>query len=316
MKALKLSVLLFTAIVLCSPPLNAETQCPRGIDSIAYPTLGVSQIGVQVTINGEGPFEFILDTGAQITVIDEALATQMALRPQGKIGIISVLQYSPSNLAQVASLKLGGKEATNMPVALQRLDHIRSVDSKIQGILGLDFLRRYDVLIDNTHRVVCLDDSHRMQFAILGDRVPVLRHRPATDSPLEVSPILIPVHLAGDRHQHTVLRIDSGSSAAVLFSNRAEILPWLQKSHASRGTVAGTHSRILLATIPEQNVHIADHFERRISFLTPIGDGHPTEKKLEDGLLPMALFKEILISFRDGFVIFNPHDSCPPEETN
>jgi hypothetical protein len=143
-----------------------------------------------------------------------------------------------------------------------------------------------------------------------------VHHEQGDADSLYVPPVLIPVRLQGERQQNTVLRVDSGSSAPLLFSNRSEILPWLQKAHASRGHVSGSNGHLLLATLPSQTVRIADHLERQIAFLTPIGDGSPRYREMEDGLLPTALFKEILISFRDGFVVFNPRDACPRLEAN
>jgi hypothetical protein len=307
---------LCAVVLYTSPHVQAEAHCPRGIEPISYRSLGLSQIGVQVTINGRGPFEFMLDTGAQITVVSPAIAGDLELHPQGTVGIVSVVRYAQADLVNIESLGLGPYRVTNLQVAIQSLDRLRSVNPEIQGILGIDFLRRFDLLIDNAHKALCLDDGRRMQFAILGERVMVVHREKAPDNSLYVPPILIPVHLSADGHQDTVLRIDSGSSAPILFSDRTEILPWLQKAHASRGSTSGTSSRLLLATIPEQSVRIGDRIERRISFLTPIGDGTPHAKAVEDGLLPTALFSEILISFRDGFVVFNPHDACPRPEPN
>jgi hypothetical protein len=295
---------------------HAAPQCPRGINGIPYRTLGLSQLGLQVMINDHGPFELIIDTGAQITVLDPALASLLGLHSRGTIGVLSVSKFAQSGLVDLESISVGPYRVSKLSVAIQNLDRLRSGHSEIQGILGLDFLMHFDLLIDNAHRLICLDESREMQAAILGDRIGVVRHDEANASSRYVAPVLVPVHLPGDREQNTVLRVDSGSSAPLLFSNRGVILPWLQKAHASSGNVSGTSNRLLLAALPAQSVRIADHLERQIVFLTPIGDGSHRYKEMEDGLLPTALFKEILISFRDGFVVFNPHDACPRPQLN
>jgi len=296
--------------------MQGETRCPRGIEPTSYQSLGASQIGVKVAINGRGPFEFMLDTGAQITVLDPAIASELDLHPKGAVGIVSVVSYALTDLVRVESFGLGPYRVSNLQVAIQSLDRLRSVNPEIQGILGIDFLGRFDMLIDNAHKALCFDDGRQMQFAVLGERVMVVHREKPADNSLYVPPILIPVHLPADGHRETILRIDSGSNAPILFSNRTEILPWLQKARGIRGNTSGNHSRLLLATIPEQSVRIADHTERRITFFTPIGDGTPYAKAIEDGLLPTALFSEILISFRDGFVVFNPRDACPRSQPN
>jgi len=317
MKVKRVCIALFLAIGACATTMmHAAPQCPRGINGIPYRNLGLSQIGLQVMIDDLGPFEFIIDTGAQITVLDPAIAARLGLRSRGTVGVLSVSRFAQSDIVDLESISIGPYRVAKLSVALQDLDRLRSSHSEIHGILGLDFLMHFDLLIDNAHRLICLDESREMQAAILGDRIGVVRHDEANASSRYVAPVLVPVHLPGDREQNTVLRVDSGSSAPLLFSNRGDILPWLQKAHASSGNVSGTSKRLLLAALPAQSVRIANHLERQIVFLTPIGDGSPRYKEMEDGLLPTALFKEVLISFRDGFVVFNPHDACPQPQLN
>jgi hypothetical protein len=38
-----------------------------------------------VGINQRGPFDFMVDTGSQVTVIDPSLAAQLELKPQGEV---------------------------------------------------------------------------------------------------------------------------------------------------------------------------------------------------------------------------------------
>ncbi len=43
-----------------------------------------------VAINQRGPFDLMVDTGSQATVIDPSLAAQLDLKPQGRVGLVSV----------------------------------------------------------------------------------------------------------------------------------------------------------------------------------------------------------------------------------
>src|SRR5947207_1700805 len=98
----------FCAVSLCtSQHVQAERLCPRGIEPISYKSLGQSQIGVEVTINGREPFEFMLDTGAQITVLNPAISNQLDLRPRGSVGIVSVVRHAQTGLVNVESMELG-----------------------------------------------------------------------------------------------------------------------------------------------------------------------------------------------------------------
>jgi hypothetical protein len=292
-----------------------EPRCPREIPPVEYQALEHSQIGVPVMINGRGPFEFMLDTGAQITIVDSTLASELDVHPEGTIGIVSVAHHAQADVVNLESLETGRHEVWNLRVAVQSLDQIRVLNPQVHGILGEDFLARFDLLIDNAHKVVCLDETRQMQQAILGERSAVLQEGVANRNLPFSQPVLVSIHLHGDRRQGTVMKLDSGSSAPVLFSSQGEILPWLQKMHASRGSVSGRHEEISLAAMPAQSVRITDHLERQIAFLTPISNETLYAKTGEGGLLPTALFKEIFISVRDGFVVFDPRDACPHAES-
>ena len=65
------AVLLLLAVV-SVPSLHAALSVPF---KLAQDTL----IIIPVTANGEGPFYFVLDTGAENTIVDTALAHKLAL---------------------------------------------------------------------------------------------------------------------------------------------------------------------------------------------------------------------------------------------
>jgi len=70
------SFVLATTII---PALSAETQCPGNVASLRFRLVNRYQIIVAVSINHSGPYNFLLDTGTQITTIDPALAAELHL---------------------------------------------------------------------------------------------------------------------------------------------------------------------------------------------------------------------------------------------
>ena len=87
-----------------SPEKNAQTaSVPLG-DWHGRPV-------VELTIAGEGPFRFILDSGAGVTVIDHALAGRFELKELGKTEIGSPLGGTvPATRLQLQDLRLGSNE--------------------------------------------------------------------------------------------------------------------------------------------------------------------------------------------------------------
>ena len=43
-----------------------------------------------MTVEGSGPYEFMVDTGSEFTIIDPALAAELQLQSKGSIGMTAV----------------------------------------------------------------------------------------------------------------------------------------------------------------------------------------------------------------------------------
>ena len=69
------------AIVL--PVLHAEPRCPGNVASLPFRFVNRHQIVLAVSINHTGPYNFQLDSGTQITMIDPSLAAELHLDTQG-----------------------------------------------------------------------------------------------------------------------------------------------------------------------------------------------------------------------------------------
>jgi hypothetical protein len=58
---------------------HAEEHCPRNIASVTPRVVARALIVIPVKINQSGPFDFMVDTGSQLTIVDPALASQLGL---------------------------------------------------------------------------------------------------------------------------------------------------------------------------------------------------------------------------------------------
>src|ERR1700733_2405820 len=69
--AFKAALFYFTVAALCQT-IQAQSQIPFRLVHNAL-------IVVSVTVNGAGPFDFVLDTGADTTIVDPAIAPNPSL---------------------------------------------------------------------------------------------------------------------------------------------------------------------------------------------------------------------------------------------
>lgn len=107
-------------------------------------------VGVPVRINGKGPYEFVLDTGAGNTVITPKLASQLGLEPKPVHGIARGLGGDVQlELAAVDNLSVGDATISSAQVVVIDLVKVSPKGNLIEnGILGYDFLKNFETVID------------------------------------------------------------------------------------------------------------------------------------------------------------------------
>ena len=128
---------------------DALAIIPRQITSTGH-------IVVETRVNGHGPFRFVIDTGASISVVYEDAREEAAIEPTPGIQV-HVFGMTGSGLfpvARVAEIGVGDERWKNARVAI--LPHIVPSAGRIDGILGVDFLSRYAVLYSQEERVLRL----------------------------------------------------------------------------------------------------------------------------------------------------------------
>lgn len=125
---------------------------PEGFigETIDFNTDRYRRMTVPVTIMGSGPFRFMIDTGAQATVLSSALADRLMLhdrRPGILVGMSSTRRVE---VTQVPDVTLGSRTLSVRQAPLVPVQNIGGAD----GILGLDMLQNQRVLLDFAKRQI------------------------------------------------------------------------------------------------------------------------------------------------------------------
>jgi hypothetical protein len=109
---------------------------------------------VSTMINGHGPYRFALDTGASISVAFDKIReeTELELLAGEQVLVHGMIGSGHFPFTTAAELKIGKESWTNARLAL--LPGNSFVPTSIDGILGVDFLRRYAVGVSAEDRVV------------------------------------------------------------------------------------------------------------------------------------------------------------------
>jgi Aspartyl protease len=302
------SIQLLVSITLATvtlPALQAEPHCSGSIASVAPRFVQGALIVIPVKINQKGPFDFMVDTGSQITVVDPSLALELNLTSRGRVGLVSVANYAQASVTLLDTLEANSKMVEKSPAIVQDLRQIQAADSRIKGVLGESFLSHFDLLIDYGHKLLCLDETSALRDSIHGERIPFVPPRHPEDVLPFMERVVISVHLSGAGTRPILLQLDSGSDGPILYpgSEQPEVQTLI---HAA--TLQGANAiraQRAFAVVPPQTMQIGNHILSHISFVTPVIVPKNLPRQREDGLLPTVLFQRVFISGTDHFVIFD-----------
>jgi hypothetical protein len=300
-----LCVLLAAAFGFTSMSSQAETRCPGNIAGLRPRIVAGALFVIPVKINQSGPFEFMVDTGSQVTVIDPALASELHLKPQGTVGLVSTASYAHASLTLLDTLEADSHVVERPFAVVQDLSQIQAADSRIRGVLGENFLAHFDLLIDYAHKLLCLDETTAMRDRVRGERIPFVRpQHPDSEVPF-TERLVISVHLSGTGTRQILLQLDSGSDGPILYAGNGEKeLPLLQHATPRKGNVSIGQSAF--ADLPPQDLSIGTRTMSRIPFVTPVSAGKDVPGRDEDGLLPTLLFQRVFICGADHYMVFDP----------
>lgn len=151
-------IISWIAIVLLFPGCASELVIEKdgALTVIAHETSESGHITVETMLNGQGPFQFALDTGASISVIFDKTRAKAGLEPlPGKqLHVLGMTGSGHFPLCQVDQVGIGSEFWNDARVAL--LPDDVPLASRIDGVLGVDFLSRYAIVYSQEERVIRL----------------------------------------------------------------------------------------------------------------------------------------------------------------
>ncbi len=230
----------------------------------------------EVYVNGTGPFSFIIDTGAERSIISEELARQVGLQAVFRAPSVTQTNEIIRDGFVAARVRIRGMESRDEEFLAGSFAAVRQLDRRIQGILGQTFLSKLDYLIDFRRKAVT--------FGITTPRGGVK------------APFAIAHGCMVTPTNHGQLTLDSGASTLVLYDGNE--VRW--KKEVSIATNEG-QARVRYGAL--QVLRVAGQEFRNVETLAA---GRPKERETgSDGLLPANLFRSVYVSNSGGYVVFN-----------
>jgi len=122
------------------PAAHGEANCPGNVASLTLRLVQGALIIVPIKINHSGPYEFVVDTGAQVTTIEPSLAAELGVKAQGTTGVGGVATYARTAYSYLDWIDAGKHSVPNVIAVIQEMTQLKAADSRIRGILGGNFL--------------------------------------------------------------------------------------------------------------------------------------------------------------------------------
>lgn len=129
---------------------SASSQDPATIEQAAAETVLVQlgqldqRLSVPVAIGNSKPYNFVIDTGAERTVVSRQLASVLGLAPSGRIQVTSMTERSLVDTVIVPELfirSIGQRHTIRAPA-------LEASNIGAPGLLGIDTLQKHRVVID------------------------------------------------------------------------------------------------------------------------------------------------------------------------
>lgn len=156
---------LAAGLLILARPVLAETTPPAAAPTTAGmvdPDAEVlaleeernSRFTLPVLVEGAGPFAFMIDTGSQATAVTHEIRTIADLAPAGRAVLVGMASRREVEMVDVERIDFGSNSYTNFAAPVLAREHVGA-----DGIIGLDALQDFRVLIDFRRQTISVEDA-------------------------------------------------------------------------------------------------------------------------------------------------------------
>lgn len=130
------------------------------------------RLTIPVRVEGAGPYDFMIDTGSQATAVTHEIHRSLALPSRGMATLVAMASQRPVELVQVDRLEFGKYSVEDIIAPVLDSIHVGA-----DGIIGLDSLQDFRVLIDFRDQSITLEDVRDKKRSTSGFEIVVRARR-------------------------------------------------------------------------------------------------------------------------------------------
>lgn len=178
------------------------TESPNQAQDVALGVDANDRMTVKVKIQGKGPYDFLVDTGADHTVVSSAVAASLRLVPGARVQMYTITGDQRVKTAAVGQMQFSQKTLQNVTAAVLEKSNLGA-----DGVIGIDSLRSERVTFDFPRGLMTIVPSRAAEARIRNEDAIVVTGR------LKAGRLVLTEARAGGRSVNVV--IDTGSDLTV-----------------------------------------------------------------------------------------------------
>ena len=152
-----------------------------------------TRMTVEVRVNGRGPYRFLVDSGADTSVIGHRIVRELQLQQTNSAVLHGMTGSALVNRVQVGELQLGAATFRNLD-----LPALREQDVGGDGMVGIDALVEQRLMLDFEKRVIKAEDASRPTRMMDGEIVVTARRRRGQLILTQVKAVNLPIEAVVD----------------------------------------------------------------------------------------------------------------------
>lgn len=190
---------------------------------------------VPTFINEQGPFDFILDTGASTSLLTPLLADKLGITSQDEREALVAGGKIALGLSEVSSFSIGQAKVKNLVVGIVDLtDVCQAIDAEIMGGIGYNFLQNFHLSLNYQKQILHLTEPSALEQNLL--------HKPSKQIKFKLAhpqrPLIVVSAMVNNTGPYQ-FALDTGASGTVISIDIAQALLLENKSMETVTTGGG-----------------------------------------------------------------------------
>ncbi len=143
-------------------------------DGIALSIDAPGAVIVPASIDGAGPFPFLLDTGSSHSVVSRSLAARLGLAFVARTTVLTSTGSEVRPVVRLDQVRIGPSRSEGLLASVAPTPQLAAIARGIEGIIGQDFLSAFNYTLDYRRKRLRWNDRSSDDRAV---RLPLVEQR-------------------------------------------------------------------------------------------------------------------------------------------